>query len=223
MKVEFKFDKEKDMYNYWETVNYGKSYGYDFTKHLPKEIIKICKKKDFNKCRKQLLKSIKNIYKNRLLKDTPKYLQESWNKINKEYFKRLEKITKKKFPNKKINVFLTTIPRCPYRPYWSPPAFYVPIFSSIPHVLQICGHELMHIHLHNTDWWNKVEKELGNKKTHDLKESLTELLNLEFKELWIVKDEGYPNHKKLREYIHQQWKKKKDFDELTKKCIKKIK
>jgi hypothetical protein len=79
------------------------------------------------------------------------------------------------------------------------------------------------MHLHNTDWWDKVEKKLGNKKTHDLKEALTELLNLEFKDLWIVDDRSYPNHIQLREFIKKEWMKEKDFDKLTEDCIKWIK
>jgi hypothetical protein len=87
----------------------------------------------------------------------------------------------------------------------------------------IAGHELMHIHLHNTDWWKRVKRKMGQEKTHDLKEALTELLNLEFRNLWIVEDKGYPNHAKLREFISKKWKKDKDFDKLTDNCIKWIK
>ncbi len=81
----------------------------------------------------------------------------------------------------------------------------------------------MHIHLHNTYWWKKVEDEIGYDKTHDLKEAFTELLNLEFRDLWIVKEKGYPNHEILRKYISKQWKNKKDFDKLTDNCINWIK
>ena len=101
--------------------------------------------------------------------------------------------------------------------------FFVNFFSNIPHALDTAGHELMHIHIHNTDYWTKTEKEIGYDKTHDLKEALTELLNLEFKDLWIAEDRGYPNHTKLRKYISSQWKKEKDFDKLMENSIKWIK
>ena len=56
-----------------------------------------------------------------------------------------------------------------------------------------------------------------------LKEALTVLLNLEFKDLWFIEDEGYKKHKELREFIAQEWKKEKDFEKLLKKCVKYLK
>jgi hypothetical protein len=222
-KLIFKFDKEKDLYNIWETANSKKTYGYNFKERLPKKILEICSGKNYKDCNKKLERFMHSLYKNTLSKDIPKYFNGSWKKIEKEYFQRLENITKERFPAKKISVYITTCGRCPYRAQWRPPAFYVNFFGNIPVVLETAGHELMHIHLHNSDWWGIVEKEIGKDKTHDLKEALTVLLNLEFKDLWIIKDESYPNHIKLRKFISEQWKKKKDFELLTKNSIKWIK
>lgn len=226
-KVIFKFNEEKDLWNIWDTCNFKKMYGYDFKKDLNKNlkenIIKICRNKKYKECKNQLRKSMNYIHKNILIKITVRHFNEIWREIEKEYFKRLEKITKRKFQFKKVNAFLTTSPRYPYRPDWRPPAFYIGFFANIPHVLSAAGHEIMHIHLHNTDWWKKVEKEIGYDKTHELKEALTVLLNLEFRDLWFVTDQGYPVHQELRKFIEKQWKKEKDFDELTNKCIKWIK
>jgi hypothetical protein len=68
-----------------------------------------------------------------------------------------------------------------------------------------------------------VEDEIGKEKTADLKESLTVLLNLEFGNLFLAKDRGYPLHQKLRSFIEEEWKKEKDFDKLIGKCISFIK
>jgi len=223
MIVNFKFDKEKDLFNIWRSCNYGKNYGYDFTKKVSKSTLKICENKEYEKVKKDLQKNRESIYKNPLKNILIKSVTESWGKIEKEYFRRLKKITKKEFPFKKINSFMTTAPMCPYSPNKKIPYFYFQIFAGLPTILHTAGHELMHIHLHNNGWWEKVEKTLGNKKTHDLKEALTELLNLEFHDLWIVEDKSYPNHIKLREYIKKQWKKEKDFEKLTNNCIKWIK
>lgn len=175
------------------------------------------------KCKKELLKTMGKIYKNPLMGITSKSFDEGWIKISPEYFKRLEKMTGEKFPFPVVEAYLTTAARCPYSPNKRPPYFFINFFSNIPNALHTMGHEIMHIHLHNINWWKKVEDEIGNNKTHDLKEALTKLLDLEFKDLWIVKERGYPSHEKLREYIAEQWKKKKDFDNLTNKCIKWIK
>lgn len=223
MKIIFKFNKEKDLFNIWETCKEKPWYGYDFRKRVPKEVLKICKDKSFKKCKKILEDKHEEIHKRPEIKLKEKEINGAWRKIEKSYFQRLEKVTKRKFPFKKIYGYLTIAPRCPYRPHWRPPAFYIPVFADIQKSILIASHELMHIHLHNINWWKKVEKELGNKRTHDLKEALTVLLNLEFRDLWNIADQGYPNHKKLREYIGRQWKKEKNFEKLTNKCIKWIK
>jgi hypothetical protein len=99
----------------------------------------------------------------------------------------------------------------------------VNFFGGISNALHTSGHEIMHIHFHNSKHWEVCEKELGWNKTMDLKEALTVLLNLEFYDLWIIPDGGYPNHVELRRYIAQQWKKEKDFDKLIDSSIRWIK
>ena len=69
-------------------------------------------------------------------------------------------------------------------------------------------------------YWDKIESQIGKDKTGDLKEALTVLLNLEFKDLWFVEDKGYESHKELRDFILEEWKKEKDFEKLLEKCIK---
>jgi hypothetical protein len=225
MKVIFKFDKEKDAFNIFRTCNNPKWYGEDFTKSrdITKKTINICKGKKFNNCKKELIKEREKIYASGFMEIYANALNLSWKKIEKEYFNRLEKITKRKFPHKKVSAYLTTIGMCWYQSNPKAPNFDVNYFSSINNCLLTAGHELMHIHLHNTDWWKKVEKNIGYNKTHDLKEALTVLLNLEFSDLWIFIEFGYPNHIRLREFISKEWVKEKDFDKLTDNCIKWIK
>lgn len=218
-KIVIKFDKEKDLWNIWDTCNAKSSYGYSWKNSVTPNIFEICHNKKYEKCKKELAKTMRYLYLNPLTKMVAKDIENNWSKISKEYFKRLEKITKRKFPIKKLDVYLTTTTRCPYNPNKKNPSFYVHFFSNTPDALHTMGHELMHIHLHRIDWWKKVENELGREKTNDLKEALTVLLNLEFEDLWIAEDKGYPNHEKLRKYISQQWKKRKDFDKLTGNCI----
>ncbi len=218
-KVIFKFDKEKDVYNLWETCNEESNYGYDFREKIPKDILEMCVGKTFEECKNELKKRLKKTHKNPKIKLKKKELNQNWRKIEKKYFKTLEKITNKKFPFKKVYGYLTVAPRCPYRPHWRPPAFYTPIFANLSKSILTSGHEIMHIHLHNIEWWNRVEKQLGDKKTHDLKEALTVLLNIEFKDLFEEVDKGYPNHVKLRRFIEKEWEKEKDFDILTEKCV----
>ncbi len=222
-KLKFKFDKEKDLYNIWETCNEKSAYGYNFRKNLTSNILEICKDKTYKNSKKKLEQIMNPIYNNSIILLTIGFFKKSWEKIEKEYFTRLEKITKRKIPFSEVNVYLTTAGRCPYNPHGKPLHFFINFFASIPYALATAGHELMHLHMHNTDYWTKIENEVGYDKTHDLKEALTELLNLEFRDLWIVEDIGYPNHTKLRKYIFQQWNKNKDFEILIDNSIKWIK
>ena len=216
--VNIVFDKEKDLYNIWTTCNHPGSFGVDFKEKLSKKIIEICHEKKFEDIKDNLEKHYSQIYNSSLTSEVAEAFAKSWGKIEKEYFRRLEKITSKKFPCKKVMAFLTTASRCPYDPKIESASFFINFFSGIPNAIKTCGHELMHIHFHNTDW-KYVEEKIGYEKTKDLKESLTVLLNLEFKDLLIAYDEGYPKHKELRGFIESEWKKEKDFKKLLDKCI----
>ena len=81
-------------------------------------------------------------------------------------------------------------------------------------------HELWHFYT----WYSvgkKLEKELGNVKYNDLKESLTVLLNVECADLMPagVKDEGYPQHQQMREKILQKWAEHKDLNYILHECF----
>lgn len=214
-KVIFKFDKEKDLFNIWETCN-SKVIFKDFRKTVNPAILKICEGKTFEECKDNLKKNMKEIYNSGLIEIFAETMQKAWNKINDEYFKRLEKVMKKPIFNKKFIAYITTVVRCPYNIKES--YFMVSFFRSISEALKTPCHEIMHFQFYKF-YWDKVEKEIGNEKTNHLKEALTVLLNLEFKDLYFFEEPGYEIHKELREFITKEWKKKKDFDVLMKKCV----
>ncbi|MFA4953464.1 MAG: hypothetical protein WC584_04540 [Candidatus Pacearchaeota archaeon] len=214
-KVIFKFDKEKDLFNIWETCN-KEIRLYDFKKRLTPNIIKICEGKEFEESKDNLEKIIKKVYESGLIEIFIYAVQKSWNKINDEFFKRLEKLMKKPIDKKFFTGYITTIGRCPYD--YGNNYFMVSLFFSLPQALETTAHEIMHIHFHEY-YWKNVEKKIGKEKTGDLKEALTVLLNLEFYDLWFSVDKGYEKHQELRKFIEEEWKKEKDFDILLEKCI----
>lgn len=219
--VTFIHDQEKDLYNIWETATTKNAYGYDFTQGVSQNIINLCKGKSFSKAKPELKKIMSNnIFSSELIEIYIRTLTKSWNLIEKEYLKRMNKIFEKKIPYKRINAYITTAGRCPYDP--DEPSFMVSFFYNIPSALQTCGHEIMHLYFHKF-YWAYVEKQIGQKKTSDLKEALTVLLNLEFKDLWFTIDLGYPNHEHLRNFIENEWKKEKNLKKLIEECIKYLK
>lgn len=220
-KVIFKFDKERDLYNIWETCNFSSKWD-DFRKGIPKNILDLCEGKEFEEIKDKLEQYLKKNHSSPLIPTIVESFNKSWSNINDDFFKRIEKIMKKPFVYEKVIGYLTSVRRCPYNYGKDNPHFLVNLFGKIDNVLRTAGHEIMHIQFHNT-YWPEIEKKIGKEKTADLKEALTVLLNLEFKDLGFVKDEGYPAHKELRDFIEKQWKKNPDFDVLLEKCVEYLK
>jgi hypothetical protein len=214
-KITFKFDKEKEIKNFWEICN-EKSLNYDFSAYLPPKVKEAIKGKSLKEAEKALEKYYKDAYASQIIEIFREAIAKAWKSIEKEYFRRLQKITGKKLSLKKATAYMTIAPRCPYdkKEKW----FMVNAFGTIPAGLKTIGHELMHFHFFE-HYWEDIEKQIGFEKTNDLKESLTVLLNLEFRDLWVKRDEGYPKHEELREFISSQWKDKKNFNLLLNKCV----
>jgi len=221
-KVIFKFNKENDLWNLWDTCNSSVRWGHDFTRKIDPKIIRLCKKKKLKDIKKKLEDYRKEIYSSGIISASVKSFNKEWGKINNRFFIKLKEVMKKPICSNLFTGYLTTVGRCPYDFNKDKPSFFVNVFNKIPKVLKIAAHEIMHIQFHNT-YWKKVEKEIGREKTEDLKEALTVLLNIEFTDLGLAKDEGYPNHQKLRKFIEKEWKKEPDFDVLIKKCTKYLK
>ena len=214
--VIFKFDKNKDLENTWETANKECKFGFDFRKQLNLKLLKVCQNKSFRKCREELKQLVKPLHDSKLLSFTADMVQKAWNNIESEYFNRLEKITGKSLGIPKITAYLTTVQRCPYsvENNW----YMFNAFGNIFSNLLVSGHELMHFHFHKY-YYKNVQKKIGKDKTEELKEALSVMLNLEFRDLWVIPDTGYPNHKELRTFIEPQWTKNKDFDKLVNSCV----
>jgi len=211
-KVTFKFDREKDLWNHWHKSNWTSPW-HSFDIAL--DVKKICEGEKFEDCKEKLSNYLNRIQTSPLIKTEIDALEISWREIEKEFFKRMDRLMKKKF-DRDIIAYLTTLSICPYDP--DEPSFMFSLFYSLPHQLQTCGHEIMHLYFHEF-YWDKIESKIGKEKTGDLKEALTVLLNVEFRDLWFARDYGYKPHKKLREFILDEWKKEKDFEKLLEKCI----
>jgi len=215
-KVIFKFNKEKDLWNHWHKSNWKSNWS-NF--HIHPKIKEICEGKKLDECRAKLSKHLSKLQDSTIIQINLGSIRKAWKNIEKEFFIRMDKLMMKSF-NEKIVGYLTTVGICPYDP--NEPSFMFSLFYSLPKSLKTCGHEIMHLYFHKF-YWDTVEKQIGKEKTADLKEALTVLLNLEFKDLWFVDDFGYEPHKELRKFIEKQWKKKKDFGVLLKKCVEYLK
>lgn len=219
-RVIFKLDYKQDAENYWATAHSKGSYGYKW--EINPDIKRKIGNKSWPKSRNFLYGYLKKYYKgnNRLLVLVLKQFEEAWRLIEEEYFRRLEKITKKPIYTKKFIAYLTTTGRCPYD--LKKNSFMINFFGSATSALRVCCHEIMHLQFHHY-FWSRCRKELTEAQTHDLKEAFTVLLNEEFNNLIIVKDMGYPKHEKLRKYLASVWKKTNNFDRTLERGIKYLK
>lgn len=177
-KVKFKFDIEKDFWNY--------------NRNYDKEISK------------EDLEKTYSVNKNFFDKQA-KSIESKWLVIEKKFFERLAKITKRKIYSEEFTCYFTTIGKCPYRPKenW----FMASIFNSLERVMTTIAHELFHLQFHHY-FEDKIPKE----KFQNIKEALTVLLNVEFKDILTKEDKGYEKNKDLREFIINNWD--GDFDNL---------
>ncbi|MCK9596070.1 hypothetical protein M0R19_02725 [Candidatus Pacearchaeota archaeon] len=220
--VIFKIDKEKDMYNLWELCNIDNPYVENpEKKQLNSDYKQLWDQKNFKECKREIEKDIQPLYSSGILNIFKDELEKAWEKVNNIYFSRLEKVIKKPIYPDKFTGYITTVGRCPYNP--QDYSFMISIKRPLLQCLRTIGHELLHIQFHNSKHWETCEKEIGKEKTNDLKEALTVLLNLEFKDLWFVEDRGYDSHKELRNFITNEWKKEKDFERLIDKCVEYLK
>jgi hypothetical protein len=178
----------------------------------PKERINFIRKEisDFYSSKnKTKLEEIKN--------DNQKY----WNKIEKEFFKRIQEVFNNPFPYSSIKGVLSTANRFGYntKNRW----FATDIYSNKFLVAEVAMHELFHFVFHSYFWKECEKHKLNRKQIWDIKESTTVLLNSDFSDLRLKPDNGYPEHKKIRSFILKEWKKNKDFKKVLDKTCKFVK
>ena len=139
-------------------------------------------------------------------------LQKRWNVIEAESIIRLERIFKIKYPAEEVTAYLTTNERCTYNTKEN--YFFVNLNNSQSNRTVI--HELFHFYT-----WHAIHEELTKRgvtaiQYNDIKESLTELLNVEFKDLLDgAVDKGYPQHQEIRAKIRNLWETEKDINKLV--------
>ena len=210
-----------DAKNYYDASNSTKTWGHDFSKSARPEIVSKVRGKKFEEVKKYLIDILSKGYS----KDTKrtkiklKKIENDWSKIEKEYFKRLAKITKNPIYTNKFQVYITTIGRCPY--FLKDNGFMINIFGN-DGINNTIAHELMHLQFHY--YYEDYLREIISKEDfHHIKEALTVLLNIEFQDLLKHKDNGYPDHQRLRKFIAEHWKKTKDLDLVIERSISNLK
>lgn len=210
MPLNFKYDLNKDIENYRIIAQvkykggdskildlFAKKFGDNLTDHNLSQFIKGFV--DYNK-----------IDLEQKLAD----FQRQWQPVEQEFIRRANNIFGYDLSIDNITVYLTTIDRCGY--FFAGSYFFLGVRSKKPKM--VIMHELIHFYTLCV-FKDELEK-LNDKKIYDIKESLTELLNLEFSDLIEGPDDGYEQHQKLRQLVRQYWLKEKNIRKLFEVLVK---
>ncbi len=152
--------------------------------------------------------------------DTTKSLEsinQNWRKIEKPFIARMEQIFNISYPASKITTYLTTNQRCTYNIQDN----YFFVYFASKFTNGIIMHELFHFYTWHAFHDELTEVGVDENQYNDLKESLTELLNIEFVDLMEgAHDQGYPQHTNMRKTVRETWNETKNIKKVVASCLK---
>jgi len=148
--VVFKLDYKKDAENYWMTAH--SKLKWDQKWQMVSDINGKITRKSWKRARNSLYSYLKKAYKknDKILKLVLKQFEEAWRLIEDEYFRRIERITKRPVFTKRFTAYLTTTNRCPYS--IKDNSFMLIFLSPTLSALRVCCHEIMHLQFHHYFW-----------------------------------------------------------------------
>lgn len=213
MKIKFEYNRDKDV---WCLLNKGKSSNNSpFPTRVYKELVASGGGNPNEKNTSEFIDQ----YINKNNYNIKKYIDDcesDFQIFSEEYTKIAERIFGVSV-DKDIKVYITVNNRCPYsiEENW----LFVSISKESP--IMTIMHELWHFYT-----WYKFgfyEEKIGKQTYNDIKEALTVLLNVECKDLLPEgkQDNGYEQHKELREQILRLWSEDKDIEKLWDKILNK--
>lgn len=214
--VTFSYNREKDIENIrigLDTVNRGRQ--------PDRELSQIIQQYGNTPSKEELEAYVTSRWENKelILSLITKQLQEYWDVTEEQYFTHLaNQMQLTSFYNiSQLLGFLSSRHGSGYsaQELW----FAVSIHGGTVRNGLTAMHEIMHIFFHK-QWWNFCQ-ELGisNKNMWDVKEAVTVLLNLWFKNQVIDIDRGYEEHTELRHLIKEWFLESRNFKKtLLKAC-----
>ena len=217
MNIKFRYNVEKDIENFMIVAKAKKiKISYPFLEEKRFLKYKIYFEKYGQMLNKHRLNEFINEYirnNNINVAEELKIIENKWLRVSKSFWPRAEKIFKTKLPNKQITIYLTISDVCAYN--IKDGYFFVTMKSSYSNLTIM--HELWHFFTWHSFGKNfKKTNVISKEKYYDVKESLTEILNLEFKDLLGSQiDEGYSPHQKIREKVKKLWIKHKNIKEVV--------
>lgn len=211
MNISFSYNIHKDVDNFIKTLN-------SINNSSPTKLQKLFKSRFGEKYQREYIhKFIKSYTKEQNIDFNEKLVEikDNWERVSCCYFERAEKLFQYKY-SLPIKVYLTTNSRCSY----NIKARYFFLFIDAESTNAIIMHELFHFYTWQSFGEKLVNKGVSKETYNDLKESLTEILNLEFSDLLSGKsDSGYYQHQECRLLIKNLWLKFKDLNKVVEEYL----
>lgn len=202
MKLNFKYDIEKDIENFIKSsksVNSKK-----LTKAMEEYVDKYGQVFESDNLREFINEKLGNIDLEKVLTE----ITDNWLKIESEFISRSEKIFGCTYPIEEVTVYLTLNSRCTYN---TAEKYF---FVSIPRA-DISNSIIMHelFHFYTKEVFGGV---IHPEKYNEIKEALTVILNIEYADLMgDHKDEGYSQHGGIRQKVLDLWSEGKNLKEVV--------
>lgn len=141
-----------------------------------------------------------------------KLLEQDWRKIEAQFISKVERMFGISYPAPEIIAYLTTNQRCTYSIRQN--YFFVHYASKFPN--RTIMHEILHFYTWHTFHDDLIKSDITESRYNDVKESLTELLNIEFVDLMqSAHDDGYPQHAEMRKRVKELWLETHDMRKLV--------
>lgn len=226
MRLKIVYDLERDIRNY--DINYVNrkffNYGRDDFDRAPdmwpsvKESIEkeTDEDKKFEIIRKYLTD---NFLDKDIVKCNIEAINKCWGNIEAPYFDKLCKYMSAEKLFSEATVYITTLKICPYN--FRDNYFYTSLFYNLPNQIKAIMHESMHIVFRQNYEEYLSSKGVNEQGILEITESLTELLNLEFKEFLSSPEYNKkPTTKDLQEKVVRLCKEHKTFAYILDELIK---
>lgn len=139
-------------------------------------------------------------------------LEQDWRKIEAQFIAKVEQMFEISYPAPEITAYVTTNQRCTYNIEQN--YFFVHFASTFPN--RTIMHEIFHFYTWHAFHDDLIKAGITESQYNDVKESLTELLNIEFVDLMEgTNDSGYPQHTEMRKKVKELWKETKDLRKVV--------
>ncbi|HQB50670.1 MAG TPA: hypothetical protein PLT32_00430 [bacterium] len=210
--IVLKIDKEKDAWNWWHAANHP-SHGVAWSERIAQREIKEIIGLDQATAGNILLPFLDKYYQENqdLLNSQLKVGQDLFNQKGQAAINKVVEIFGRPLYRDNFVGFLTTFPRCPYN--YEAGYFWLCALWPAKCYLGTFLHELLHFQF-IFYYQAEILPLLGKEKFERLKESLTVILNDEFRDFLCQSDQGYAIDQALRQRLFEKWQEDKSIDRL---------